>query len=186
MKPELLSRDGSVLVAVDYQEKLMPHIYGKEAVLKKAELLLFAAQTLEIPVVATEQYPKGLGGTVPEVKAAIPSFAPVEKNCFSCAGEPEFSRRLAALGRKQIVLMGVEVHVCVAQTALELASQGNSVYVVVDASGSRHPTDAHVALRRLESAGVGLVTAEGVVFEWLRRAGTDEFKAISRMVKELK
>jgi len=184
MKPELLSRDESVLVVVDYQEKLMPHIYGKEAILGKAGLLLFAAETLGVPVLATEQYPKGLGGTVPEVRGAIPSFAPVEKNCFSCAGEPEFSRRLAALGRKQVILMGVETHVCVGQTALELAAKGNSVYIVVDASGSRRPLDAQTALRRLESVGIGLVTAEGVVFEWLRRAGTDEFKKISVRVKE--
>ena len=184
MKPELLKREACVLVAIDFQEKLLPHIAGRDPLIGKAGLLLDSARELGIPVLVTEQYPKGLGPTVPGIKGAIPGFKPIEKNCFSCAGEPGFLAQFDALKRSQAVLIGVETHVCVAQTAVDLASRGISVFVAADACGSRHPRDAELALRRMEAAGVVVTGAEAVVFEWLGRAGSPEFKKVQTRVKE--
>ena len=183
MNTGLITGENSVLLAVDYQEKLMPHIHGAGALLRKAALLLESAGILGVPVVLTEQYPKGLGKTVPEVAKLAVNSPPVEKTCFSCAGEPEFMRRFGSVARKQVVIMGVETHVCVAQTAVELAARGFQVFVAADACGSRRLEDAGLGLRRMESAGVVVTGAEAVVFEWLRRAGTEEFKRISALVK---
>lgn len=185
MNTGLISGEYSVLVAVDYQEKLLPHIHGRDALLRKATLLLESAGVLGIPVLLTEQYPKGLGKTVPEVARLMGDSPAVEKTCFSCAGEPEFMRRFAAVARKQAVIIGVETHVCVAQTAVELAARGFQVFIAADACGSRHPADADLGLRRMEAAGVVVTGAEAVVFEWLRRAGTEEFKKVSGLIKGL-
>jgi nicotinamidase-related amidase len=184
MKPELLSSRQSVLVAVDFQEKLLPHISGREQLLRKSSLLIRSAGILGIPVIFTEQYPKGLGATIPPVSGLVQEFKPVEKTCFSCVGEPEFVRRLESLGRSQVVVIGVETHVCVAQTAVELAGRGFSVFVAADACGSRRAPDAELGLRRMESAGVAITGAEAVVFEWVRKAGTGDFKRLQAIVKE--
>ena len=183
MKSGLISRENSVLVVVDYQDKLMPHIHGRDAILRKAALLLHTAGVLGIPVIATEQYPRGLGSTIAEISGLIPGFSPVEKTCFSCMGEPEFVRRFEALGRKQAVIIGVETHVCVAQTALDLAGRDISSFVAADACGSRREQDYTLGLRRMEGGGVIVSGAEGVVFEWLRHAGTEEFKQVQAVVK---
>ena len=185
MKPELLSREHSVLIAVDFQEKLLPHISGREQLLQKSSLLIRSAGILGIPVIFTEQYPKGLGPTIPPVSGLVAEFSPVEKTCFSCVGEPEFVRRLESLARSQAVIIGVETHVCVAQTAVELAARGISVFVAADACGSRRVDDAELGLRRMESVGIAITGAEAVVFEWLRKAGSDEFKKVSALVKGL-
>lgn len=187
MHDGLLSRDASVLVVVDVQERLAPVIHGREGLLARVELLVAAAGLLGVPVLVSEQYPQGLGRTVEAVRRALPAGTiPVEKTEFSCAPVPEFAARLAALGRTQVVLAGMETHVCVAQTALDLRSRdGGSVWVAADATGSRRPEDARIALERLRAAGVGITTAEAVVFEWLRRAGTPEFKAMQARLKAL-
>ncbi len=185
MVPELLSRDSSVLVVIDVQENLLPHIHEHDRLLRRLDLLLAAVRTMGIPVVLTEQYPRGLGPTVEKVRQAIPGCDPLSKMEFSCASGPGFADRLAVLKRTQIVLVGIEAHVCVAQSALELAGQGQHVYVVADATGSRRPFDAETAMRRLQSSGVVVTTAEAVVFEWLRRAGGEEFKALQQKIKEL-
>ncbi len=181
----LLAAERSVLVVVDFQEKLLPHIHGHAGVVRKAGLLAFAARRLGIPLVVTEQYPKGLGPTVREVREACGSFEPVEKNCFSCAGSAAFMGRLREAGRSQAVIAGIETHVCVAQTAVDLAEAGFTVHVAADACGSRFPRDAELALRRMEAAGVVVTGAEAAVFEWLREAGTDAFRAVSARIKEL-
>ena len=173
-----------MLVVIDYQEKLMPHISGRDALLHQASLLLHSAGVLGVPVICTEQYPRGLGATISDVRVQVPDFIPVEKTCFSCVGEPEFVRRFDSFGRSQAVIIGVETHVCVAQTAVELAGRGLSVFVVADACGSRRTADSDLGLRRMEAAGVVITGAEGVVFEWLRHAGSEEFKKISAKVKE--
>ncbi len=185
MKPELLSRDLSVLVIVDVQEKLLPHIHDHTRLLNRLALLLTASRLLGVPVLLTEQYPKGLGPTVAVIRQAIPDCDPIVKIDFSCTPVDEFRERLAATSRSQIVMAGIEAHVCVAQSALELAGRGANVSVVADATGSRRPPDAETALKRLTACGVNVTTAEAVVFEWLRRAGTEEFKAIQRKLKEL-
>jgi len=185
MKPELLDRNRSVLVVIDIQERLFPHVFQNRQMLVRVELLLEAARVMQIPVLLTEQYPKGLGRTIDEISKAIPDTAPLEKMDFSCVPAPGFREALKFYHRDQILLAGIETHVCVAQTALDLASQGEGVFVVADATASRRELDAQLALERLSSSGLTVLTAESVVFEWLRRAGTDEFRALQPKLKTL-
>jgi len=186
--PELLDRKHSVLVVIDVQERLYPSMHERERMLGRIDLLLAAANLMKIPVILTEQYPKGLGNTIEEIRKLIPDVTPLSKMDFSCLPAPGFKERLAALHkehREQIVLMGIETHICVTQTALDLAAQGERVMVVADATSSRRPMDARTALQRLSQNGLTITTAESVVFEWLRRAGTDEFKALQSKLKPL-
>ncbi len=185
MKSDLLSSDRSALVIIDVQERLFPHIHDRERVLSRIDLLILAAGQLKVPVLLTEQYPKGLGGTIEAIRKALPGNTPLTKIDFSCVPAPGFGDRLNSLERDQIVLSGIETHVCVAQTAIDLAAQGKEVFVLADATGSRRPLDAKIALRRLDRCGVIVTTAESVVFEWLRRAGTDAFKALQPKLKTL-
>ena len=185
MTTDLLDRDRSALVIIDIQKKLFPHVHEAERMLARIDLLIFAAKLLGIPFLLTEQYPRGLGNTIEEIRQALPEIQPLTKMDFSCVPAPGFAERLASMHRDQIVLIGIEAHVCVAQTALDLASRVERVIVVADAVSSRRPFDAQIALRRLEQSGLTLSTAEAVVFEWLRRAGTDEFKAIQPKLKQL-
>jgi nicotinamidase-related amidase len=150
MKSELLDRGSSALVLIDFQERLFPHVHEHQRVLARIDLLIFAANLLCVPILLTEQYPKGLGRTIEEIRQALPEAQPLEKMDFSCVSAPGFCERLAALHRDQIVLTGIETHICVAQTALDLSSQGSHVFVVADATASRRPLDAQTALRRLE------------------------------------
>lgn len=186
--PELLDRRHSVLVVIDVQEKLFPKVFEPARVLARLDLLLTAANRMEIPVLLTEQYPQGLGSTIEDIRRLIPGVQPLAKMDFSCLPAPGFKEQLAALHRdhrEQIVLTGIETHVCVTQTALDLAAQGERVMVVGDATSSRRPQDADMALQRLSRNGLTVMPAESVVFEWLRRAGTEDFKALQPKLKSL-
>ena len=185
MKPELLDQKRSVLVIIDVQEKLFPSIHDHERLLTRIDLLISAAALMKIPLLVTEQYPKGLGSTIEELRRVIPLFKPLAKVDFSCVPAPGFKEQLSSLQRDQVVLAGIETHVCVTQTALDLASGGENVFVAADATGSRRPLDAQVALQRLDRIGITIISAESIVFEWLRRAGTEEFKAIQPKLKML-
>ena len=185
MKTELLDRNRSVLVLIDIQERLFPHVHEYKRMLARVDLLLAAASLMRIPILLTEQYPKGLGSTIEEIREIIPEAQPLEKMDFSCVPVQSFMEQLSSLHGDQILLTGIETHICVAQTALDLASQGKSVFVVADATSSRRPLDAQIALQRLNHSGLTLVTAEAVVFEWLRRAGTEEFKTLQPKLKAL-
>ncbi len=185
MTTDLLDRNRSALVIIDVQEKLFPHVHEPDRMLARIDLLIFAAKLLEIPLLLTEQYPRGLGNTIEEIRKVLPEIQPLTKTDFSCVPAPGFAERLSSMHRDQIVLAGIEAHVCVAQTALDLASRVDKVIVVADAVSSRRPLDAQIALRRMEQSGLTLSTAEAVVFEWLRRAGTEEFKAIQPKLKQL-
>jgi nicotinamidase-related amidase len=181
---ELLDRARSVLVIIDVQEKLFPAVCERERVLGKLELLIAAAGVFGIPVMLTEQYPSGLGPTLGEIRGLLPEVRPLEKIDFSCVSSPGFCERLSGFGRNQIVLAGIETHICVVQTALELDSRGERVFVAADASSSRRPIDHEFGLRRMDRAGITLMTAESVVYEWLRRAGTEEFKRLRARLKD--
>lgn len=174
----LLERDKSQLLMVDVQERLLPAMSDPTLVLKNGGRLLEAARTLAVPVVVSEQYPTGLGRTVPELANLAPANAVHEKVEFSCFANPA----LSAAGR-QTVIFGIEAHVCVLQTAIEMTAAAHDVTIVVDAIGSRVADSKEIALRRLQDAGVRLATTEMVLFEWLRRAGTPEFKTISRLIR---
>jgi nicotinamidase-related amidase len=185
MRHDLLDRNRSVLVLIDFQEKLFPHVYEHLQVLARVDLLLFAAKLMKIPMLLTEQYPKGLGSTIEEIRKELPASQPLVKMNFSCFTEPGFKERLASFHRDQILLTGIETHICVAQTALDLAGKGENVFVIADATSSRRPLDAQTSLKRMEQGGVTVTTTEAVVFEWLRCAGTEEFKAIQPKLKAL-
>lgn len=184
MNEHLLMRaDRSVLVVIDLQEKLAPAIAGVDDVLDKAGRLIRAAGILGVPMLATEQYPRGLGPTVPAIKALLPADSIIDKIHFSAAAEPIFQDRLIALDRPEAVVLGTEAHVCVQQTVLGLVERGMACRVVADACGSRDPADHAAACARMARAGVDIVTAEMVLFEWLGRAGTPTFRDILPLIK---
>lgn len=174
----LMNRDKSSLLVVDIQERLLPHMHDWQRLLDNAIWLVKVAQRLQIPVLASEQYPKGIGRTHPDLAALIPSAAIAEKLHFSCAAARCLDG-LAGSERRQVVITGIESHVCVLQTALELRWQGKEVFVVADAVASREPANRELALARMRAHGVEIVAREMVAFEWLGRAGTDEFRGIS-------
>lgn len=179
----LLSAERSVLVVIDEQERLVPAIHEHERVVRNTTILMDAAAALDVPVLVSEQYPRGLGPTVTVVRQRVDAAAVVEKIHFSCAAEPAFLEKLEATGRSQIVLAGTEAHVCVLQTALGLAGQGRTVALVADATSSRTPANAELGIARMARAGVEIVSTEMVVFEWLHRAGTPVFKTVSALIK---
>ncbi|MDA8156522.1 MAG: isochorismatase family protein [Actinomycetota bacterium] len=176
-------RSESVLIVVDVQEKLAAVM--EEGVKEKTVLnivrLIEGANILSVPVIITEQYPKGLGSTASPVKKALPLVSPVEKITFDCCGEPAF---LAALsGRKKIILTGMEAHICVLQTCLGLLERGFYVHAVANACCSRKKEDYKTGIDFMRNAGAVITTAETVLFQLAGRAGTDEFRAISKLIK---
>ena len=179
----LLDRSESVVSVVDIQEKLAAVMGRREQVVEQTCKLLRSALRLEVPVVVTEQYPQGLGRTVPEVAEAAGDVTPIEKLSFGCCGDGRYMARLKESGRKQIVLCGMESHVCVLQTGLALLDQGLTVQVAVDAICSRHDTDHDAALRAMQQVGIRITTVESIVFQWLGRAGTPAFKDILKFLK---
>lgn len=179
----LLSATATLFLAIDIQDRLLPAIHDGERVVRNTEILLQAAAHLRIPAILTEQYPKGLGATVPQIKAAAGDSPVLEKMHFSAWSEPAVQERIAIAGRSQVVIAGIEAHVCVLQTALGLAESGHRVAVVADAISSRHPDSVAVARGRMQAAGVELVTTEMCVFEWLGSASHPEFKALSKLIK---
>lgn len=180
--PELMSIGETALLVVDVQEKLVPAIADHERVVFNTRRLIDGARILGVPVVATEQYRKGLGPTVPELAERL---GPVpDKLTFSCCGCPEVFAELRKVGIHKILVAGIEAHVCVQQTVLDLLGDGWRVYVAIDAVGSRNPLDRDTALRRMDSSGAVLTTTEAALFEWCQVAGTPEFREISRLVRE--
>lgn len=179
----LLSREESLLLVVDLQEKLFPSIAQKEEILKNTRLLLEGARILSVPVLVSEQYPKGLGPTLDELQDLIPRSMGPGKLTFSCAREPTYQSAVLESGRKQIVLCGIETHVCVLQTALDLAEQGFQCHVVADAVGSRSSKNRETALARMRREGIIITCAESVLFEWMKASGTEEFRHVSKLLK---
>lgn len=179
----LARRDRSLLLVVDVQTRLAPAIHEVEPVVERVGVLLEAARMLDVPVMVSEQYPQGLGSTVEALQPRLEGARLFSKTAFSCAEEPLIHAAIAQSGRDQVVLCGTETHVCVLQSALGFRALGIEVFVVADAVGSRRPESRDLALARLRHEGVVIVNTEMVVFEWLQRAGTDEFRAVSRLVK---
>jgi nicotinamidase-related amidase len=179
---ELLGRDDSRLLIIDMQERLLPHIDGHETVVENCLKLIAGANVLEVPATGTEQYPKGLGPTTPRLAEVLPACP--EKLDFSCLNCLEWSGSGSdPESRFKVVVAGIEAHVCVQQTVHDLLAHGFRVYVAADAVSSRKPFDRDTALQRMSAAGAVITTTEAILFEWCERAGSDEFKAISRLVK---
>ncbi|MBA2350879.1 MAG: hydrolase [Burkholderiales bacterium] len=179
----LIELDQSALLVIDIQARLAPAVSNRQQTIANAAILLKGAQRLGAPVLASEQYPKGLGATVAELDELLPPDARIEKLSFACSAEKLFMQRLADLNRKQVVIAGMETHICVLQTAIGLKNAGLTPFVVADATGSRTIENYNAALDRLRAEGIAIVTTEMVLFEWLQRAGSQEFKDISALVK---
>ncbi len=175
----LISADHSVLLVIDVQQRLAPVIHDIESVLRDNIWLIHVASRLGVPVYATEQYPSGLGHLVPQLGPLLARENVVSKIRFSAVTDGCLNDE-KALEREQVIVTGVEAHVCVLQTALELLEQDKQVFVVAGAVGSRRETDRELALARLRHAGCQVVSREMVAFEWMREAGTELFREISR------
>ncbi len=183
----LCAAQSSQLVIIDVQTRLaaaMPPA-ARERVIRNSAILVQAARLLELPITLTEQYPKGLGPTEPELAHHLPAgAAPLCKSCFAAGGAQGFDAALDSRpGRHQVIVAGMEAHVCVLQSALELQARGYQVYVVEDAVCSRSETNQHNALARMRQGGIVVTNTESVLFEWLRDAGHPHFKAISALIK---
>jgi nicotinamidase-related amidase len=178
-----LDRATAVLLVVDIQERLAAAMGERERVVANAGHLIAAAQLLGVPVVHTEQYPKGLGRTVPELRAVLDPAPAVEKLTFDCCGEPAFAPALEGTGRATVIVCGMETHICVLQTVLGLLARGMTVHVAADAVCSRNPENARTALELARDAGAVVTCTETVLFQLLVRAGTPEFKAIQARIR---
>ena len=183
--PSILTREQSLLLVVDVQEKLFPVMDSelRDGVAKNLKALGAAARRLSLPLLLSEQYPKGLGHTLPELQEALGQVSPVEKVAFSCCDVPSFTEQLNGSRKSQVVLAGIEAHVCVLMTGLDLLNLGYQVHVVADATCSRSRQNWQLGLQQLRHAGAVITSTESVIFQLLRRADTDEFRAIQALIK---
>ncbi len=175
----LLNKDDSILLLIDVQEKLTPAVLNSKAFIAECEWMLKLAKKMGVPIFASEQYPKGLGPTLKQLHTYFSQEDCVDKVHFSCMSDEKYVHRLKQFHKKQLVLIGIEAHVCILQTALEMKEHGFDVFVVVDAVSSRGEQNLKYGLKRMKQAGVHLLTSEMVFFEWLKKAGTLEFKELS-------
>src|SRR5512133_2345939 len=180
-----LEADSTALIVVDIQEKLLPPIFEKERLVRNAQLLLRLARILEIPVLATTQYAKGLGPTVPEIASLLPPGEVTDKTAFSCFGSDRFCSSIRELPgiRNTLVVCGMETHICVLQTVLGALNQGFLVHVASDAVSSRAEWNWQIGLRRMEIAGALISSTETIIYELLRGSGTTAFKEMLQYLK---
>jgi nicotinamidase-related amidase len=176
----LLDVNDSLLLIVDMQEKLIPTIFEHHKLIQSCVWTLELAQDLSVPVLVSEQYPQGLGRTVKPLLDLISTSSFMQKKSFSCCADPNCLQMIKQSKKKQIVMVGIEAHVCVMQTALELTEQQKKVFIVVDAISSRHAEDKTYALQRMRSANIQIITREMLFFEWLRTSANERFKELSK------
>lgn len=176
-------KEDTVGLVIDIQERLFPVMWEKEKLLSNCKILIQGIQELHIPLLVTQQYTKGLGDTHSEIKYAIQDFAFIEKREFSCCDEPSVTDKLKALKAKNIILCGIESHVCVLQTAVDLKEAGFNPIVVMDCVSSRTPENLELAKERFRFDGIMMTSYESILFELTRSSGAVEFKAISKLVK---
>jgi nicotinamidase-related amidase len=179
-----IDRKNAVVVVVDVQERLLPAMPPErlQQLFKYTKAMILAAREMGVPVLATEQYPKGLGPTAPQLRELLPA-APLVKTHFSCGADPAFQRALQETGRKQVIVVGMETHVCVFQTARDLVAQGYDVSVCADAVTSRSDEHRQSGLELIREAGARIHNVESVIFDLLHEAGTDEFRKIAPLVR---
>jgi nicotinamidase-related amidase len=178
-----LNRENSVGVVIDIQEKLLPHMFNKETVLSNSVKVVNGLRIMNVPLLVTQQYTKGLGNTVEEIKNNLGDFSYFEKLTFSCYRDESFIKELDRSGKRNIIIAGIESHVCVLQTALDLLYNNFNPIIVTDAIGSRNENDMKIALWRMRDAGCIMTTTESMLFELCARAGTNEFKEIAKLIK---
>ena len=179
---ELMSRQDTAMLVVDVQERLLPMIEGAKKMVWNIRRLIDAAAVLGLPVAATEQYPKGLGATAPLLAERLGEIP--QKRRFSCGQVTEVIEPWSRDGISKVLVAGIETHVCIQQTVLDLLAQGFAVFVAADAVSSRHAEDREFSLRRMESSGATLTTTEACIFEWCETSELGEFKIISQLVQE--
>lgn len=178
-----ITRANTVGVVIDIQERLFPVMTEKNAMLEKTKTLVMGLQELSIPLLVTQQYTKGLGETIADVSTLISKFSYIEKTSFSCYDEPSFVSALEDYEPTNVIITGIESHVCVLQTAIDLKAAGYNPIIVWDAVSSRNKSDKKIALERLRYEGIMITTSESILFELIKSAKTPEFKAISRLIK---
>jgi nicotinamidase-related amidase len=179
----MLTTDNTALIIIDVQEKLFKVMLHKEALAENLQKIIKGAQVLEIPLLVTEQNPIALGPTIPELKNFLPNIQPISKLSFSCCGEQKFLNKLSALNCKKLLLAGIEAHICVYQTALELLEKGYDVQVLADCVSSRTEENKKLGLERIKEAGGSVTSVEIALFELMRIAEGGTFKEISKIVK---
>ena len=182
-KTHKIVRAKAALVVIDIQERLLPMIFEGERVVRNTVRLIKGARVLGIPILVTEQYKKGLGATTAAVAAEIEGLTQMEKVAFSACGAAGFEKALKAKKISDVILCGIEAHVCVSQTCLDLLDRGLRVFLVVDAMSSRTTDNHFIAVERMRDAGGVVVSTEMVLFELLEKAGTEEFKQVLALVK---
>lgn len=180
---KLISREDTLFVAIDFQEKLMPVMSDREVLEDKTVRLVKGMKALGIPALVTQQYTKGIGSTVPAIAQALGDFEHIEKSTFGCMGNPEFAARVKDAGKKNVVVCGIEAHICVQQTVLQLMEAGYNVYVPADCISSRSPEDRKWGAERMKAAGAVLTTYESILYELLGDSKAEGFKAVSAIVK---
>ena len=183
--PHLLRREDTLLVVVDMQEPFLRGIHDRERLAANVRLLIQAADRLHVPILPTTQFAERMGGLVPEIAEILPAgtSASLDKLCFSCAGSPDFQAAIRRTGRRQILLCGVETHICVSQTALDLTHQGYQLHVAADAVSARSLERHKLGMERMRDSAVLPCAAEAAIYELLCEAGTAEFKAVLKLVK---
>lgn len=183
--PLLCQAEQSILLVIDVQQRLASAMPDKplKMLIKHSRFLIQAAEWLAIPLLRTEQYPRGLGSTVDDIRHHIHADTCLEKTRFSCCGAEGFTQTLDKACRRQVIITGMESHVCVLQTAMELKAQDYEVFVVRDACCSRNKHNHKNALQRMQQAGIVVTNTESVLFEWLRDAGHPQFKAVSQLLR---
>lgn len=178
-----IARQNSVGLVIDIQERLYPMMWEKEKFLKNTRILIQGMRELCLPIVATQQYTKGLGETIPEIRAILPDMHYIEKRAFSCCDEPSVQMKLAELQGRNIIICGIESHVCVLQTAIDLKESGYNPVVVMDCVSSREAGSIELAKERFRHEKIVMTSAEAILFELTRSSGAAGFKAISKLVK---
>jgi len=168
---------------IDIQKKLLPHMYNAEVLEENCKKLITGLSLLQIPMVASEQYPKGLGSTINSVRNLIPDFKSFEKVSFSCCRDDNFRKVMRDVGKRMIIICGMEAHVCVLQTVIDMVEIGYQPVIVADCISSRHESDKKTAIKRMIQEKAIVTSYESILFELCQEAGTDKFKKISQLVK---
>ncbi len=176
-------KENTIGLFIDIQEKLFPHMEGNQQLELNLIKLFEGFKVLEIPFLVTEQYTKGLGPTISPLRSAFGEYEPIEKTAFSCCDEPPFMYAVNKTGKKNIIICGIETHVCILQTAVDLIQEGFQPVVIEDCVSSRKGSDKKTAILRMSQEGVIISSLESVLFELTRFSGTDTFKAISKLLK---
>lgn len=178
-----VKKENTIGVLIDIQTRLYPYILDNDTLTKNCIKLISGLKILNIPIIVTQQYTHGLGGTLPELVEVLGEYEHIEKSSFSCCDEPRFNEDLALSSKMFVIVWGIETHVCVLQTVTDLIGQGYIPIVVEDCVGSRNANDKNIAIERMRQSGALITTSESILFELLKYSGTDQFREISRLVK---